>query len=308
MEEAGIVAAGADKLAAVDGATMEQVQVTICISKLHCPLCSFPLKPPIFQCDAGHLACSACSGLLFDNRCYDCDCSGSYGRNRVLEDFLRSIRIATTPTAAAQSSPTATPTTTAACAPTRRAPARSGSEAGAASSARRRCSSNTSPPSTPTAPAPRGSPRSATEYRNLFLVSLSLPWSDDTEVSLVCVRAKGGGDAAAAQYTCKLALEPPSGGGEEEEGGVVVMEFKVRSSALPGGTPAKDQRASLKLHQKLEPGDMLALTVRIDRLIQPVGAAAAAGESTATGQIDGVVSSRHTIELATRSNLNSRAE
>ncbi|CAL4977510.1 unnamed protein product [Urochloa decumbens] len=282
MEEAGIVAAGADKLAAVDGATMEQVQVTICISKLHCPLCSFPLKPPIFQSLLRPALRQPVLRLRLQRLLrpqprarrlppLDQDCYDAYGCRAIIAycDSNDHCRVC--------------PYAPCSC-PERQ---------------RGRCSFVGSPPMlvehiAAKHPDGSGTPRVA-----------AVRYGQETKLALTAARRP---KAAAAQYTCKLALELPSGGGEEEEGGVVVMEFKVRSSALPGGTPAKDQRASLKLHQKLEPGDMLALTVRIDRLIQPVGAAAAAGESTATGQIDGVVSSRHTIELATRSNLNSRGE
>ncbi|CAL4957841.1 unnamed protein product [Urochloa decumbens] len=301
MEEAG-------KLAAVDGATTEEVDVKIIISKLHCPLCSFPLKPPIFQCDAGHLACSACSGLLFDNRCYDCDCTGSYGRNPALEDLLRSIRItcpydaygcrATIAYCDSRDHRRACPCAPCSCPERERGGCRFvGSPPMLLDHI---AAAHEHPGSGPAVVVVRYGQESrlaltaarrwhalvGEEDRALFLVSLSAPCSDDTAVSLVCVRANGGGGTA-ARYTCKLALElPGAGGGEEEEeeedgGGVVVMEFKVRSSALPGGTPAMDQRAFLGLHQKLQPGDTLTLTVRIDRLIQPVGAAAA-GESTAT--------------------------
>ncbi|CAO2204867.1 unnamed protein product [Urochloa humidicola] len=313
MEEAGIVVAGA----AVDGDTAE-VEVTVRISKLHCPLCSFPLKPPIFQCDAGHLACTACSGLLFDNRCYDCGRTGSYGRNPALEGFLLSVRVpcpyaaygcrATVAYCDARDHRRFCPCAPCSCPERERggcrfvgsppmlldhiaaahahpADGRSSSGAGAGAGAavvvvvRYGQESRIA-----LTAARRWHALVAEEDRALFLVSLAAPCSDDTAVSLVCVRANngGGGGGAAARYTCRLALELPGGGGEEEDGGVgvVVMEFKVRSSALPGGTPAMDQRAFLGLHQKLQPGDTLALTVRIDRL-QPAGAAAG-GESTAT--------------------------
>ncbi|CAO2185413.1 unnamed protein product [Urochloa humidicola] len=312
MEEAGIVVAG--KLAAVDSAATEEVEVTMRISKLHCPLCSFPLKPPIFQCDAGHLACSACSGLLFGNRCYDCDCTGSYGRDPALEDFLRAIRIpcpydaygcqATVAYCDSRDHRRVCPCAPCSCPERERggcrfvgsppmlidhiaaehpdgssfSPAvvvvRYGQESELALTAARRWHALV-----------------GEEDRALFLVSLDAPCSDDTAVSLVCVRANGGAGAA-PRYTCRLALELQSAGAgageekedeDEEDGGVFVMEFKVRSSALPGGTSAMDQKAFLGLHQKLQPGDTLALTVRIDRL-QPVGvgAAAGAGKSTAT--------------------------
>ncbi|OEL26585.1 hypothetical protein BAE44_0012396 [Dichanthelium oligosanthes] len=307
MEEANVGGAGVGELVAVDGATTSSVEVTVRFdkAKLHCPLCTLPLKPPIFQCDAGrHLACSACNGLLSGNKCYACGSGGSYGRNPELEDFLRSARIpcpydvygcrAHVAYCDADEHQRKCPCAPCCC------PERE-----------RGCRFVGSPPmlldhiaaehsgSSPVVAVCYGQESNLTltaarrwhalvgqEDRSLFLVSLAAPCSYDTAVSLVCVRANNGGSGAAGapRYTCRLALELPNGGGGEEEddgggGGVVVMKFKVRSSALPGGTPALDQRAFLGLHQQLHSGDTLALSVRIDRL-QPVGAATAAPNTT----------------------------
>ncbi|KAL6847790.1 hypothetical protein ACP4OV_021918 [Aristida adscensionis] len=92
-------------------------------------------------------------------------------------------------------------------------------------------------------PAQRWLPLVGQEDRTLFLVSQDAlgAGAGDTAVSPVCVRADGGG-AASPQYTCRLALElPPRGAGagagddDDDGGGVVVMEWKVHSSGRPAG-------------------------------------------------------------------------
>ncbi|XP_021311768.1 E3 ubiquitin-protein ligase SINA-like 10 [Sorghum bicolor] len=68
--------------------------VSIDMAKLQCPVCTHPLKPPIFQCAAGHLACGACHGQLADkDRCYSCANPGGYSRNLPLEDVVRSTKV-----------------------------------------------------------------------------------------------------------------------------------------------------------------------------------------------------------------------
>jgi E3 ubiquitin-protein ligase SIAH1 len=242
----------------------------------------------VVQCDAGHLACSACDGLLCGNQCYACDGIGSYGREPALDNLLRSVRVPC-------------PNDVYGCrAYVAYCEAGDGEHRRACPCApcccpERGCRFVGSPPmladhiaskhSSPVVVVSYGEESSLVltaarrwhalvgqEDRSLFVVSLAAPCSDDTAVSLVCVRANTGGGAA-PRYTCRLTLELPSGGDDEEEGGVVVMEYGVRSSALPSGTPALDQRAFLGLHQQLKAGDTLALSVRIDRL-QPIGATA----------------------------------
>ncbi|CAO2185419.1 unnamed protein product [Urochloa humidicola] len=69
---------------------VEELVVRIDKAKLHCPRCAAPLKPPIFQfqCEADHVACSACHGLLPKSKCYSCSQDGAYIRNTTLEDVV----------------------------------------------------------------------------------------------------------------------------------------------------------------------------------------------------------------------------
>ncbi|OEL26586.1 hypothetical protein BAE44_0012395, partial [Dichanthelium oligosanthes] len=84
-----------DTLVAVEGdAAGVEITVRIAKAKLHCPVCTLPLKPPIFQCAVGHLACGVCRGQLPGNdRCLVCGIAGAYGRSTALEDMVRSTRI-----------------------------------------------------------------------------------------------------------------------------------------------------------------------------------------------------------------------
>ncbi|KAL6847794.1 hypothetical protein ACP4OV_021922 [Aristida adscensionis] len=61
-------------------AAREEVAVRFVRAVLHCPRCTLPLKPPIFQCGAGHLACGSCHGQLPIPQCHSCDHGGAYVR------------------------------------------------------------------------------------------------------------------------------------------------------------------------------------------------------------------------------------
>ncbi|CAO2193405.1 unnamed protein product [Urochloa humidicola] len=64
------------------------------VAKLHCPICKLPLKPPIFQCAVGRLACGFCHDHLPDkDQCFVCGLIDAYVRSTVLEDMVESIRI-----------------------------------------------------------------------------------------------------------------------------------------------------------------------------------------------------------------------
>ncbi|CAL4964922.1 unnamed protein product [Urochloa decumbens] len=93
-EEVQEEARGGSALMAVDAAAAaaarSEVVVRIDIDKdmLHCPLCTFPLKPPIFQCEVGHLVCGGCHGQLPTNQCHSCDGGGSAYARRPAMDAL----------------------------------------------------------------------------------------------------------------------------------------------------------------------------------------------------------------------------
>uniref|UniRef100_A0A0D9UW80 RING-type E3 ubiquitin transferase n=1 Tax=Leersia perrieri TaxID=77586 RepID=A0A0D9UW80_9ORYZ len=84
--------------AAADQARVE-VAVRIDAAVLHCPLCFLPLKPPIFQCSAGHLACGECHAkLAADAQCQACVGGGgaaaaAYAHNPALDAFASSAKI-----------------------------------------------------------------------------------------------------------------------------------------------------------------------------------------------------------------------
>ncbi|KAK3140697.1 hypothetical protein QOZ80_5AG0404510 [Eleusine coracana subsp. coracana] len=65
-------------------------------------ICYLPLKPPIFQCDVGHVVCSACRGKLMEttvasDRCHVCRAQttrgGGYRRCHAMEQLVDSIRV-----------------------------------------------------------------------------------------------------------------------------------------------------------------------------------------------------------------------
>ncbi|CAN6214212.1 unnamed protein product [Urochloa humidicola] len=62
---------------------------------LDCDACSLPLKPPIFECDAGHAVCSPCHDKLrgAGGECRTCGVAvaGGYRRCRALERVVESI-------------------------------------------------------------------------------------------------------------------------------------------------------------------------------------------------------------------------
>ncbi|CAM0957713.1 unnamed protein product [Alopecurus aequalis] len=62
---------------------------------LDCGVCCLPLKPPIFQCDVGHVVCSSCRNRLAAvGKCHVCRTSitGGYRRCHALEQLVESIR------------------------------------------------------------------------------------------------------------------------------------------------------------------------------------------------------------------------
>ncbi|CAL4951164.1 unnamed protein product [Urochloa decumbens] len=90
-------ASGGRALMAVDAAAAaarsEQVTVRIDRDMLHCPLCTLPLKPPIFQCEVGHLACGGCHGQLPTNQCHSCVGGGgaAYARCPAMDAFVGKV-------------------------------------------------------------------------------------------------------------------------------------------------------------------------------------------------------------------------
>uniref|UniRef100_A0A1J3DUI3 RING-type E3 ubiquitin transferase n=1 Tax=Noccaea caerulescens TaxID=107243 RepID=A0A1J3DUI3_NOCCA len=59
---------------------------------LDCPICYEALKIPIFQCDNGHVACSACCTKV-RNRCPSCTLPIGYIRCRAMEKVIEASRV-----------------------------------------------------------------------------------------------------------------------------------------------------------------------------------------------------------------------
>ncbi|XP_048567415.1 E3 ubiquitin-protein ligase SINA-like 10 [Triticum urartu] len=89
-------ARGGDGGAIVGAAYSPRVELAVRIDKqvLHCPLCTLPFKPPVFQCKAGHLACGCCVALLPFGQCKVCmDDGGFFDPWPVLDAVVSSTRI-----------------------------------------------------------------------------------------------------------------------------------------------------------------------------------------------------------------------
>nr|CDM80352.1 unnamed protein product [Triticum aestivum] len=72
----------------------EELAVRIDKRLLHCPLCTLPFKPPVFQCKAGHLACAGCVAQLPCGQCKACvDGAGFFDPCPALDAVVSSTRI-----------------------------------------------------------------------------------------------------------------------------------------------------------------------------------------------------------------------
>ncbi|KAM3198207.1 hypothetical protein ACQJBY_073378 [Aegilops geniculata] len=88
-------ARGGDGGAIVGAAYNPRVELAVRIDKqvLHCPLCTLPFKPPVFQCIAGHPACGGCVAQLPFGQCTTCmDDSGFFDPCPALDAVVSSTR------------------------------------------------------------------------------------------------------------------------------------------------------------------------------------------------------------------------
>ncbi|XBI24159.1 hypothetical protein VPH35_049285 [Triticum aestivum] len=89
-------AGGGDGGAIVGAAYIQRVELAVRIDKqvLHCPLCTLPFKPPVFQRKAGHPSCSGCVALLPFRQCKACvDGGGFFNPCPTLDTLVSSTRI-----------------------------------------------------------------------------------------------------------------------------------------------------------------------------------------------------------------------
>ncbi|TVU17613.1 hypothetical protein EJB05_33661 [Eragrostis curvula] len=78
----------------VGGTVVEDV-IVVDADALECGVCCLPLKPPIFQCERGHVVCSACCDKLkATGKCHVCGvATRGYSRCHAMEHLVASIRI-----------------------------------------------------------------------------------------------------------------------------------------------------------------------------------------------------------------------
>ncbi|CAM0878960.1 unnamed protein product [Alopecurus aequalis] len=78
--------------AAVHGSRVE-VTLKMDVSVLHCPLCFRALKPPVFKCKGGHLACSGCVAELPGSQCQRCEGGGGFDPEPTMDAVVSAARV-----------------------------------------------------------------------------------------------------------------------------------------------------------------------------------------------------------------------
>ncbi|OAY77662.1 E3 ubiquitin-protein ligase SINA-like 10 [Ananas comosus] len=68
------------------------IRVRVDPDLLDCSICFEPLRPPLYQCQNGHVACSSCWSQLC-NKCHICSREVSRSRNVFLEKIIESIKV-----------------------------------------------------------------------------------------------------------------------------------------------------------------------------------------------------------------------
>ncbi|KAK3140701.1 hypothetical protein QOZ80_5AG0404590 [Eleusine coracana subsp. coracana] len=69
------------------------------IDALDCGVCFVPLKPPIYQCEVGHVVCGTCRDKLEaaaaagKTECHVCGVAGGYRRCHAMEKVVESVRV-----------------------------------------------------------------------------------------------------------------------------------------------------------------------------------------------------------------------
>ncbi|XP_044335893.1 uncharacterized protein [Triticum aestivum] len=67
-----------------------EVTIKMDMSLLNCRVCSRPIKPPVFQCNAGHLACGRCLAELPGEQCQTCEHGGGFSRCPAMDAVVSS--------------------------------------------------------------------------------------------------------------------------------------------------------------------------------------------------------------------------
>ncbi|KAL6900633.1 hypothetical protein ACP4OV_005309 [Aristida adscensionis] len=67
------------------------ISVRIDPDVLDCSICFEPLRPPLYQCQNGHVACFSCWSRL-SNKCHICSHAANFIRNIALEKIVESVK------------------------------------------------------------------------------------------------------------------------------------------------------------------------------------------------------------------------
>uniref|UniRef100_A0A0E0JDH2 RING-type E3 ubiquitin transferase n=1 Tax=Oryza punctata TaxID=4537 RepID=A0A0E0JDH2_ORYPU len=264
-----------------------EVAVRIDAAMLHCPLCLLPLKPPIFQCVAGHLACGVCHGKLTDVHCQACGDgdggAGAYAHNPALDAIARSTKIlcpndkygcdryvtycdVADHQRACPHAPCTCPEP--GCGFLAAPPALLDHLTGDHSWPSQEITYRAVHPLVVSASrrrlllVVRGDGDCDGEQRRVFLLAVGAHGATTT-VSVSCVRANA---APGPQYTCKVWTQAPP----DAETGVkdsIMMEANVRSFSVPGEVAIEDSTVLCVPPRMLHGASMeMLLRVRIDKL------------------------------------------
>ncbi|CAL4899495.1 unnamed protein product [Urochloa decumbens] len=87
-------AEGSGRKAAVEtvvGVENDGISVRIDPDVLDCSICFEPLRPPLYQCQNGHVACFSCWSRL-TNKCHICSHGSNFARNIALEKVVESVK------------------------------------------------------------------------------------------------------------------------------------------------------------------------------------------------------------------------
>ncbi|KAF7026935.1 hypothetical protein CFC21_039019 [Triticum aestivum] len=70
-----------------------EVTLKMDMSLLNCRVCSRPIKPPVFQCNAGHVACGRCLVELPGEQCQTCEHGGGFSRCPTIDAVVSSLTV-----------------------------------------------------------------------------------------------------------------------------------------------------------------------------------------------------------------------
>ncbi|CAL4951160.1 unnamed protein product [Urochloa decumbens] len=286
VEEGEVVSQGSEGERTVEAMDEPQIDLRMAISLLQCQACHRPLKPPTFTCKAEHRVCSTCR----DSHSQVCDGGAAYAACVQMDAIVQDAKVACAYREFGCESfvvyhgeadhRRACPWAPCSCPDPgcgfSSSPARLAEHFAATHSWPVTGVSYATPCRLPVPPpqglhvlvAGNGEGRPAC----VFLVSASALGAA-TAVSLVCVRANGGGDAAAQQFECALWVETP------RKRGYAMAMCAVGSSDMFRGFVAADQGMFLAVPPELlrddSSGEAPVLKVRIDK----AGAAAESGST-----------------------------